>query len=157
MLPDLKHENHFLREKQSIKGTWLVLSSKPESWIVDLFAWITGSSFLPQTVTTPMMTESVIGLELTSDHYHLRWLSFFLNYLFILLCQVLVAARGILGRCCGMQYLIPWSGIEPRPPALGAQNLSLWTRREVPEVTFKSNFQREREDWSCVPSKNVLL
>ena len=28
--------------------------------------------------------------------------------------------------------LVPWSGIEPRPPELRAQSLSHWTTREVP-------------------------
>ena len=30
-----------------------------------------------------------------------------------------------------MWDLVPWMGIEPRPPALGAQRLSHWTTREV--------------------------
>ena len=52
--------------------------------------------------------------------------NFFSFYLFsecIWLCQVLVAAYGIL---------VPWPGIEPRTPALGAWSLSHWTTREVP-------------------------
>ena len=36
----------------------------------------------------------------------------------------------------GLSYhtwdLVPWPGIEPGPPALGAQSLSHWTTREVP-------------------------
>ena len=32
---------------------------------------------------------------------------------------------------CGMWDLIPWRESEPRLPALGAQNLSHWTTREV--------------------------
>ena len=35
------------------------------------------------------------------------------------------------GHSCSMWDLVPWSGIEPRPPALGTQNLSHWTNREV--------------------------
>ena len=31
--------------------------------------------------------------------------------------------------------LVPWPGIEPRPPALGAWSLSRWTR-EVPPLAF---------------------
>ena len=31
-----------------------------------------------------------------------------------------------------MWDLVPWPGIEPRPPALGAQSLSHWPIREVP-------------------------
>ena len=32
--------------------------------------------------------------------------------------------------------LVPWPGIEDGPPALGAQNLSHWTTRQVPRWTF---------------------
>ena len=46
-------------------------------------------------------------------------------YLSIWLCQVLVATCEI-----------PWSGIEPGPPALGAQSLSHWTIKEVPLFAF---------------------
>ena len=58
---------------------------------------------------------------------------FFLNiYLFIWLLLVLVVACGIFS--CGMWDLVPWPGIEPGPPALGAQSLSHWTTREVPRT-----------------------
>ena len=35
---------------------------------------------------------------------------------------------------CGIQVfqLVPWPGIEPRPPAWGAQSLSHWATREAP-------------------------
>ena len=36
------------------------------------------------------------------------------------------------GLNCGMWDLVPWPGIEPGPPSLGAQNLSHWTTRETP-------------------------
>ena len=49
---------------------------------------------------------------------------FFLNFTFLL-------APG-LG--CIMWDLVPWAGIKPRPPALGAQSLSYWTTREVPLI-----------------------
>ena len=32
---------------------------------------------------------------------------------------------------CGMRDLIPWSGIEPSPPAVGAQSLIPWPSREA--------------------------
>ena len=58
-------------------------------------------------------------------------------YLFIWLCQVLVAAFGIFScsiqtLSCSMWDLVPWPGIEPGPRALGVWNLSHWTTREVP-------------------------
>ena len=37
-----------------------------------------------------------------------------------------------------MWVLVPWPGIEPRPLALGTQNLSHWTTREVPIALFIS-------------------
>ena len=37
---------------------------------------------------------------------------------------------------CGTKTLISWPGIEPGPPALGAQTLSHWTAREVPAQIF---------------------
>ena len=41
-----------------------------------------------------------------------------------------------LGLSCCMWDLAPCPGIEPRPPALGAQSLSHWTTREVPGGLF---------------------
>ena len=37
------------------------------------------------------------------------------------------------GLSCGMRDLVPWPGMEPRPPALGAQSLSHCATREAPE------------------------
>ena len=37
---------------------------------------------------------------------------------------------------CYMWYLVLWPGIEPGPPALGAQRLSHWPTREVPVLIF---------------------
>ena len=41
---------------------------------------------------------------------------------------------GCSGSYCGMQDLVPWPGTEPRPSAVGAQNLIHWTTREVPQL-----------------------
>ena len=35
---------------------------------------------------------------------------------------------------CSVWDLVPWPEIEPGPPALGAQSLSPWTTREVPNL-----------------------
>ena len=48
---------------------------------------------------------------------------FLIIYLFIL---------AMPGLNCGLWDLVPWPGIEPGLPALGAQNLSHWTTRETP-------------------------
>ena len=57
------------------------------------------------------------------------------SYLFIWLPQVFTAACGILVVACELSFsmwdLVPWPGVEPRVPALGAQSLSHWTSREV--------------------------
>ena len=38
----------------------------------------------------------------------------------------------VLTLCCGMLDLVPQTGIEPMPLALGLQSLNHWTTREVP-------------------------
>ena len=48
--------------------------------------------------------------------------------------KVLVVACRIFS--CDIQDLAPQAGIEPRPPALGAQSPNLWTTREVPVLPF---------------------
>ena len=66
-----------------------------------------------------------------SQHPYLLSQSFLKKYLLFWLHQALVAALGIFS--CGMQTLsgrmwsaFSWPGIEPRPPALGAQSLNHW-------------------------------
>ena len=46
----------------------------------------------------------------------------------------LVCSKGTL--CFGLLDLVPWPGVKPRPPSLGAQGLSPWTTREVPILYF---------------------
>ena len=45
-------------------------------------------------------------------------------------CEVFSCDMQILS--CGMWDLVPWPGIKPRTPAMGAESLSHWTTREVP-------------------------
>ena len=51
----------------------------------------------------------------------------------------------VLGLSCGMWDLVSQSGIEPGPPALGAQSLSHWNTREVlqGQVLWKTIFSME--------------
>ena len=63
-----------------------------------------------------------------------------IQILFIWLLWVLVVACEIFS--CSIQtlgwskwVLVPWLGIKPGPPALGAQSLSHWTDSEVPRQT----------------------
>ena len=47
---------------------------------------------------------------------------------------------------CSMWDLVPWPGIEPRTPALGAQSLSHWTTREVPYRVFLITKRRDMQE-----------
>ena len=44
---------------------------------------------------------------------------------------------------CGIWDLVPWPGLEPGFPALGAWSLSHWTTREVPEVSSSNCYMSE--------------
>ena len=52
--------------------------------------------------------------------------------------QDLFLSCGVRTLSCGMRDLVPQPGVEPGPPALGAQSLTYWTTPEVPVVTFYS-------------------
>ena len=52
-------------------------------------------------------------------------------YLFTKFLAVPGLSWGMRTLSCGMWDLVPWPGIEPRHPALGAWSLSHWTTREV--------------------------
>ena len=51
------------------------------------------------------------------------------------------------GLSCSMWDLVSWPGIEPGPPALGAQCLNHWASREVPRLLY----------WWDSPSKNTRI
>ena len=59
-------------------------------------------------------------------------MSLFKKYLFIYLA--------VLGLSCDMWGLVSWPGMEPRPPASGAQSLSHWTTGESQAWVFWWNF-----------------
>ena len=46
--------------------------------------------------------------------------------------QVFIAACGLFS--WGLWDLVPWRGMETRPPAFEVQSLSHWTTREVPVI-----------------------
>ena len=58
----------------------------------------------------------------------------FLGFFFFWLPQVLVVGGRIFN--CGLWDLVPQPGIEPGPPALGAQSRNYRTAREVPTLPF---------------------
>ena len=88
----------------------------------------------------PVPNTQIQGLTYINSfnpYHNLLFLKKIFIYIFRL-CQVLVAARGIFVVACEllvaacMWDLVPRLGIEPGPPALGAQSLTHWTTREVP-------------------------
>ena len=58
---------------------------------------------------------------------------FFLVKAFIVYLFILTGP----GLSCGTWGLLPWPGMEPGPPALGAQSLIHWTSREAPWLSFR--------------------
>ena len=61
------------------------------------------------------------------------------------------------GLSCGMWDQVPWTGIELQPPALGAQSLSHWTTREVPENIFYISHLFTSIFYSCYTQISISL
>ena len=70
------------------------------------------------------------------SHYYaiLMFSFFFFKYLLIYLA--------VPGLSCGMWDLVPWWGIERRPPTLGARSLSHWTTREAPQCFLQASSRK---------------
>ena len=64
---------------------------------------------------------------------HDTWKSFFFFFFKDYLLLFILSSQGL---SCNMWDLVPWPGVEPRPPALGAWSLSHWSTREVPWKSF---------------------
>ena len=77
---------------------------------------------------------SLCGLFLFHTWVHLCHV-FYSVVLLIWLPQVLAVASRLFS--CSMWDLVPWPGIQPRPPALGEWSFSPWTTREVPVSYFR--------------------
>ena len=60
------------------------------------------------------------------------------GFFFIYICYLFIWLHQDLS--CGMWDLVPWPGIEPGLPALGASSLSHWTNREVSHCSFDLYF-----------------
>ena len=96
------------------------LAFQPPTW------YHTGQTVSPQSTDWAVMKPWRVG------HF---WRQQFTSPSSIILAAlVLVAAHGLFS--CSMWNLVPWPGIEPRPPAWGAQRLSHWTTRKVPPLHF---------------------
>ena len=67
----------------------------------------------------------------------------FFIYISIWLCWALVVAHGIFSLDCSTVVacgnLVPWQGIKPEPPVLGAWSLSYWATREILPLGFQHN------------------
>ena len=62
---------------------------------------------------------------------------FFFNVIYLAVWDLSCGhAVSIATLSCSMWDLVPWPGIKPRPPALGAQSFSHWTTREVSLSVF---------------------
>ena len=104
--------------------------------IQDLVSW-------PRIELRPPAMEGCSLNHLTTREVPI-WLFLKSYFLFLIwLHQVSVAACRIFNLRCGMQILscgvwdlVPWPGIKPGPPALGAQSLSHWTTGEGPANMF---------------------
>ena len=48
---------------------------------------------------------------------------------------------------CSTWDLVPWLGMEPRPPTSGTQSLNFWTTREVPEGLLLIQATLRDETW----------
>ena len=59
-------------------------------------------------------------------------------HLLLLFWKKIFIHLAVPGFHCSMQDLVPWPVTEPRPPALGAQSLSHWTTRELPNIIYPS-------------------
>ena len=108
----------------------------------DLFLWLGHMSEnvmiskMENNTKQTLTKDDRFSLYVYLDHFVHQFLFFFFC-LFIWLCWVSVVAHWIsdLRWCmwdlCSTGDLVPWPGIEPGSPALGAWSLGHWTTREV--------------------------
>ena len=87
-----------------------------------------------------------LELLLNSNFFLPVYILFFKKNIYLLGCALIVMwVAAYLN--CGIQYIVPWPGIEPKPPALGAQSLSHWTTREVLTCIHS---------WSSAPASTMV-
>ena len=111
------------------ENTWDLLLSQFQGHNVVVFSVMTRLHISSRLVH--LVTGSVSSLPMPPsprswrpDHSALWFYEFDFFFFFFWPCRT----------ACGI--LVRWPGIEPTPPALGAQSLSHWTAREVPKLTF---------------------
>ena len=132
------------------------------------FSWVISCS-ISSSENPLVMTVSPLFLLYKSSWFYFFIIIILNIYLFIWLCQLLVAALGFFDFWCslhdlsctmqtlswGMWDLVPSPGIKPGLPALGAWILSHWTTSEVPVGSTKSRESRAR--WMYVPSSLIRM
>ena len=70
----------------------------------------------------------VFQLSTSDNTFHHKYTLVLLAFFFFFFLIIYLA---VLGLSCGMQDLVPWPGIELRPPAMEGCNLNHLTTREV--------------------------
>ena len=76
----------------------------------------------------------VYALFLESMFHFLKYLFIWQHKSLVAVCEIFNCSRQTLS--CSKWDLVPWPGIEPMSPALGAWILSHWTTRKVPITNF---------------------
>ena len=107
-----------LPQDTGFQTTWLK-TVKPEGRALVLTMWPWGSSFI----------------------YLFTCLFIWLSRVLVMVCRIF--SWGMWTLSCSMWDLVPWPGIEPGTPALGAQSLSHWTTKE-------SESERVKVTQSCL-------
>ena len=125
-----EHKSSFPWDKYS--GVWL-LGCMVVACLVFLFV-------LRNYLTFPewmyCFTFPLTMYEWTSFSAFLAAFGVVIVFYFILFLKHLFIYLAAPGLNCTMGDLVPWPGIEPRPPALGVQSLNHWTTREVSAIIF---------------------
>ena len=67
----------------------------------------------------------------------------------------------VLGLSCSIWAQVPWPGIEPGPPALGARSSSQWTARDVFKASLFllgcGRWGGDKEGWQGIGMTHELL
>ena len=105
--------------KQEAKGPRDLRKGVGEGWSVDSSSPTIGSGGLWEASASPQSFEALSPIWAKPSRTQRTGSFLFFKYLFIyvwIINQVLVMVCGICS--CDMLDLVPWSGIEPWPPAL---------------------------------------